>query len=116
MQDSEQYFLDLIKRYRRKKQMNQNDLAKKLNMPRTTYQAIESGRNHLKLEDFARIVNILQIPLGDFEDSDCYVLRLSKEDIEDWVRIMTKINNTIEIMNEKKKTKTEITIKTKGKI
>lgn len=114
MYDKEEYFLKLIKEYRKKRHMNQEEIASKMNMPRTTYQAIESGRNHLKIEDFAHIVNILDIPLYEFEDSDSYQLFLSKEDVTSWLRLLTKFQKMIEIIDNKKET--EIILKDKRRL
>ena len=49
-------------------------MAEKLGMARTTYQAIESGVNNLKIDDFFSILKILDIPLSVFSNEDLIVI------------------------------------------
>ncbi len=114
MYEDQEYYLQLIRSYRKKRKYNQQYLADLLKVPRTTYQAIESGRNRLKLEDFTRIVNILQIPLSELEEEDHYLVDLTKEDILQWSQVFTKFQTAIEIVENEKEVK--INFKTKQKI
>ena len=114
MYEKEEYFLNVIKEYRKKRHMNQEEVARRMNMARTTYQAIESGRNRLKVEDFAHIVNILEIPIYEFEEGDRYQLILSKDDVTNWLKVLTKFQKMVEVIDNKKDV--DITIKDKRRL
>lgn len=87
--------LDIIKTKRKELNMTQEQMAKLLNMPRTTYYNIEANAVTLKIYDFLKIIKILDIPLGYFTDED-YVI-IPKKDFEE----LKKATNTISSITEK---------------
>ena len=70
-------------------------MAIKLGMARNSYQAIESGQNKMNINDFFKIIEILQIPINSFNNQDLTVI--SKEDFN------KLINNINELYNLSKK-------------
>ena len=52
--------LEIIKNKRKLKKLSQDEMAKKLGMARTTYQAIELGNIKLTFDDFIRIIDLLE--------------------------------------------------------
>ena len=70
-------------------------MAIKLGMARNSYQAIESGQNKMNINDFFKIIEILQIPINIFNNQD--LTEISKEDIN------KLINNINELYNLSKK-------------
>lgn len=85
--------MDILKKIRdirKSRGYTQNDMANKLNMARTTYQAIENGVNNLKIDDFFAIVKILEIPLSTFSSDDLIVI--SKNDLSRLKEAATAIN------------------------
>lgn len=70
-------------------------MAIKLGMARSSYQAIESGQNKMNINDFFKIIEILQIPINSFNNQDLTVI--SKENFN------KLINNVNELYNLSKK-------------
>lgn len=64
--------LDIIKTKRKELNITQEQMAKLLNMPRTTYYNIEANAVTLKIYDFLKIIKILDIPLGYFTDEELF--------------------------------------------
>ena len=87
--------LEIIKEKRKEANLTQDDMAKRLNMPRTTYHNIESNVVTLKIYDFFRIIRILNIPLEIFQDNKYIVL--SEEDFDS----LKKASNTISHITDK---------------
>ena len=83
--------LEIIRKFRQKKGLTQDDMAKKLNIARTTYQAIETGVNNLKVDDFFKIIKILDISLSMFSNEDLIVI--SKNDL-------LKLKNAADTIND----------------
>ena len=51
--------LSIIKKIRKSRGYNQDYMAEKLKMARSSYQAIESGINNMNITDFFKIIEIL---------------------------------------------------------
>lgn len=86
--------LTIIRKFRQKKGFTQDDIAKKLGIARTTYQAIESGVNNLKIDDFFAIIKILEIPLSTFSNEDLIVI--SRDDLTKLKDAAATINDITE--------------------
>lgn len=85
--------IEIIKSKRIEANITQNDMAKRLNMSRTTYQNIENNLVTLKVYDFFRIINILDIPLEIFQDEK-YIM-IEEDDYYDLKNASEKISNII---------------------
>lgn len=85
--------IEIIKSKRIEANLTQNDMAKRLNMSRTTYQNIENNLVTLKVYDFFRIINILDIPLEIFQDEK-YIM-IEEDDYYDLKNASEKISNII---------------------
>lgn len=85
--------IEIIKSKRIEANLTQNDMAKRLNMSRTTYQNIENNFVTLKVYDFFRIINILEIPLEIFQDEK-YIM-IEEDDYYDLKNASEKITNII---------------------
>lgn len=72
--------LDIIKFVRKQKHISQDTMAEKLRMARSTYQAIESGQNNMNINDFFKIIEILEIPITEFSENELIVIE--KKDLE----------------------------------
>lgn len=95
--------LQLIKEKRKKLKISQEEMAKKLNMARSSYQAIESGQNNMNMNDFFKIITILEIPINLFSDEELIII--SKNDFE-------KLKNAIqELQNISKKIENNLNYK-----
>lgn len=89
--------LEIIKLKRKEKGFNQDYMAEKLQMARSSYQAIESGINNMNIIDFFKILEILEIPLTLFSDDEIIVLE--KKDLNELIyhsNEMQKLINKIE--------------------
>lgn len=87
--------LEIIKLKRKEKNLTQEQMARLLNMPRTTYLNIENNIVTLKIYDFFRIIKILKIPLEIFQDEKYIVI--SEQDFDD----LKKASKTISSITEK---------------
>lgn len=87
--------LEIVKIKRKEKGLTQEQMAKLLNMPRTTYQNIENNFVTLKIYDFFKIIKILNIPLEIFQDEKYIVI--SEKDFE----ALKKASDTISSITEK---------------
>lgn len=87
--------LEIIKNKRKEKGLTQEQMAKLLNIPRTTYQNIENNFVTLKIYDFFKIIKILNIPLDIFQDEK-YII-ISEQDFE----ALKKASDTISSITEK---------------
>ena len=85
--------IEIIKSKRIEANLTQNDMAKRLNMSRTTYQNIENNLVTLKVYDFFRIINILDIPLEIFQDEK-YIM-IEEDEYYDLKNASEKISNII---------------------
>lgn len=66
--------LEIIKIVRKQKGFNQDYMAEKLKMARSSYQAIESGQNNMNIIDFFKIIEILEIPLTMFSEEEIIII------------------------------------------
>jgi len=71
--------LNIIKNKRKELKLTQEDMANKLKIARTSYQAIELGNIKLTLEDFLNIIKILDIPITSFNKNKLLVI--SEDDL-----------------------------------
>lgn len=58
-------FIDLIKKYRKKRKYTQKTIGMTLNLSRTSISNIESGRQELSLKYFLLLINLLEIEQKD---------------------------------------------------
>ena len=85
--------LEIIKIKRKEKDISQDEMADKLQMARSTYQAIESGKNKMNIKDFFEIVKILEIPLTTFSEKE--ILIIEKEDLNNLIYHTREIEKTV---------------------
>ncbi len=102
--------LEIIKRRRKALKISQDKMANLLGMARSSYQAVESGKNNMNVFDFFKIINFLRIPITDFVNDKLIVISSSelsqlKESINTINKIIENLSNTIPIetirLNEK---------------
>lgn len=99
--------LELIKAKRIEKGYTISQMAKKLQIGNTTYQNLENNDIILKVHDFFKIIEILEIPLELFEkekyivisESDFNKLKESANQIKD---IAERIQSNANIINHEK--------------
>lgn len=82
--------LEIIKKERKNKKISQEEIAKKMGIARTTYQAIELGNIKLTFDDFIKIIKVLEIPITTFTNKNLIVI--SDEDL-------IKLNKASELLN-----------------
>ena len=75
MLKSKKEILEIIRYYRKKRHIDQATIAKQLKVARSTYQAIETGRHRLTVEDFVIITRFLKIPTLAFDEKAAYKLK-----------------------------------------
>lgn len=91
-----------IKRIRESKKISQLKIASYLNISQGTYRDIESSKIRLSLDNFLMICEFLEISpmqLLKNNENEEYII-LSKKDIEDLNRILNKINNQTNLIND----------------
>ena len=93
--------IEIIKVYRKKRNYTQEDIAKELNMDRTTYNNIEKGKNNLKADDFIKLINYLKIPIMELSEEELIVI--SKEDLEILNKSVNALSELTKNINEKSK-------------
>ena len=93
--------LEIIKFKRKEKGFIQDYMAEKLQMARSSYQAIESGINNMNIIDFFKILEILEIPLTLFSDNE--IIILEKKDLNE---LKYHSNEMQKIINKVEKTST----------
>lgn len=94
--------IEIIKAKRLELKINQRDLSSRLDLPLNGWQKIESGDQNLRLEDFLKVIEILQIPITTFVDKDLIVI--SKDEVtqlskcaEIIIDITKKLNSQIKV-------------------
>ena len=98
-------YLDIIKAKRKEAGLTQEEMARLLCLPRSTYQSIESNIVGLKVNDFFRIIKILNIPLELFEDENYIVipeedfLKL-EQSVNEISNITDKIKNNVSLVQD----------------
>ena len=97
-------YLTIIRQKRKEAGLTQDEMAKLLNIPRSTYQSIEGNIVGLKVHDFLRIIKILDIPLEIFQEKDYIVISQEdfvklKESSDAIKTISDKIEQNINITN-----------------
>lgn len=90
--------LELIKDKRKEKKISQETMADKLNMARSTYQALESGQNNMNIIDFFKIIEILEIPLSLFAGEE--IIMIEKNDFIKIKQCSNELNKIINRINE----------------
>ena len=95
---------EIIKQKRKEANITQDQMAKLLNMPRTTYQNIENNLVAMKIYDFFKIVKILNIPLEMFQEEKYIVIsqndfNILKEATSNLKNLADKIESNITIQN-----------------
>lgn len=83
--------LNLIKAKRKKLDITQKEIANKLGMARSSYQALESGKNNMSISVFFKIIEILNIPIYAFSGEQLIVI--SKYDLKDIEKYSTALND-----------------------
>lgn len=71
--------IEIIKAKRVKLNIKQRELSSKLGLPLNGWQKIEAGVQNLRLEDFLKVIEILDIPITTFVDKDLIII--SKEEV-----------------------------------
>lgn len=99
--------LEIIKLKRKEKGLTQYDMAKLLKLPRTTYQNIENNIVTLKIYDFLKIIEILEIPLIYFTEENYVVIpendfKKLKKAANEITQITKKIESNVNVVNNSK--------------
>lgn len=98
----EKYILDFIKQTRKQKKLTQKDLADVLGMKDTSYGDIENGVTKLKLCDFLKLCNFLNIdPVTLLNDSNQIIISVSDEQAELIEELNEKIQRQKQVINIK---------------
>lgn len=88
--------LGLIKNTRKAKRMHQDEIAKKIGIAKETYRDIENGKIRLKLDDYIKICEVLELsPAIIANDDNSINLKLSRDDyiaIRNAIDVLNKIN------------------------
>lgn len=88
--------LELIKNARKAKRMHQDEIAKKIGIAKETYRDIENGKIRLKLDDYIKICEVLELsPAIIANDDNSINLKLSRDDyiaIRNAIDVLNKIN------------------------
>ena len=84
-----------IRELREKKKFSQEDMAFKLNIGQSTYQAIETGKSEIKLKHAIIISETLEIPLNELIESETKSQNIFNNTIENGGQQIN--NNIIEI-------------------
>ena len=114
MLKSKKEILEIIRYYRKKRHIDQATIAKQLKVARSTYQAIETGRHRLTVEDFVIITRFLKIPTFAFDEKAAYIINLTEDEIRYWNQINEKISLSVQTEEEGKSI--ELFIKNKNKV
>ncbi|MDY4857675.1 MAG: helix-turn-helix transcriptional regulator [Candidatus Onthovivens sp.] len=94
--------IDNIKKIRETKKISQQRIANFLNISQGTYRDIESSKIRLSLDNFLLICEYLEISPMQLlkQNADEQYLILSEKDINDLKRILNKINNQTNLIND----------------
>ena len=99
--------LEIIRLKRKEMKLTQDQVARMLNVPRTTYQNIENNIVSLKVHEFLKIIKILDIPLASFIDEE-YII-ISQKDFDKLKTaakaistITEKVESNIKVINNSK--------------
>lgn len=87
--------IEIIKKKRIKKGLTQKELSDYLKLPKNGWQKIESGNQCLKLDDFLKIIEFLNIPLTAFSQEEIFII--TKNDLFE----LTKNVNNIKKITDK---------------
>lgn len=92
--------IETIKQIRKEQGYTQTQMANLLNIAQTTYASIENNRIQLKVEDFIKICNFLNLDIANFNTNENEInLKLSKKEIETLKTINKKIDNSLKTYN-----------------
>ena len=95
--------IEIIKFYRKKRNLTQGDIASFLGMDRTSYNNLETGKTNLRADDFLRLVNYLNIPITELSKEELIVI--SKNDLERLNKTVNELNDITNRINETSKSK-----------
>lgn len=87
-------YAPFIKSLRTKRGVSQSDLAKKLNISRSSYIAVEQGIRELTLGEFEKLSEILGISLGDLERGELPNYEKYKQMILAFLRLNKDLTKT----------------------
>jgi len=90
--------LEIIKKNRKIKKISQDYMADKLQIARSTYQAIESGQNNMNIIDFFKIIEILDIPITSFSKEEIVIIE--KNDLNKLLVYSQEIQKIIKKIND----------------
>ncbi len=66
MELDKKYIAQIIQNARRKEGLKQSELAEKIGISEKHLSKIETGKNYPALDTFLKLLNVLNLPLGDF--------------------------------------------------
>lgn len=95
--------IEIIKIYRKKRNLTQEQLAKVIKIDRTSYNNLETGKTNLRADDFIKLVNFLNIPITELSNEDLIVI--SKKDLEIMNRSIKELSELSNRINESAKIK-----------
>lgn len=99
--------LEMRRLKRKEKGLTQYEMAKLLKLPRTAYQNIENNTITLKVYDFLKIIEILDIPLAYFTDEHYVVISEDdfsklKKAANEITQITERIESNVNVVNNSK--------------
>ena len=84
--------LEIIKKRRIQLKISQRELSENLKLPLNGCQKIENGSQNLKLDEFLKVIKILNIPITSFSDTELLVI--SKDDLDN-IKKATELLNSV---------------------
>lgn len=93
------YAIEIIKTYRKKRKLTQEQIANVIGIDRTSYSNLETGKTNLKADDFIKLINYLNIPITKLSSGDLIIitkrdLDILNNSIEELKKVIDKINNS----------------------
>lgn len=93
--------IDVIKIYRKKRKLTQEQIANVIGIDRTSYNNLETGKTNLRADDFIKLVNYLKIPITALSSEDLIVI--SKKDLDILNKSIKDLNEVSNRINESSK-------------
>ena len=93
--------IDVIKIYRKKRKLTQEQIANVIGIDRTSYNNLETGKTNLRADDFIKLVNYLKIPITALSSED--LILISKKDLDILNKSIKDLNEVSNRINESSK-------------
>lgn len=93
--------IEIIKEYRKKRNLTQEQISKVIGIDRTSYNNLENGKTNLRADDFVKLINYLNIPITALSSEDLIVI--SKHDLDILNKSIRDLNEVSNRINEQAK-------------